>query len=53
MFFKKGKGALWVCIWNRGGGGPKKVWEPLIYSTGWFHSWLEASWDVKPQNTTA
>ena len=24
MFFKKGRGALWVCIWNRGGGGPKK-----------------------------
>jgi hypothetical protein len=24
MFFKKGRGALWVCIWNQGGGGPKK-----------------------------
>jgi hypothetical protein len=24
MFFKKGKGALWVCVWNQGGGGPKK-----------------------------
>jgi hypothetical protein len=23
MFFKKGRGALWVCIWNQGGGGPK------------------------------
>jgi hypothetical protein len=23
MFFKKGRGALWVCLWNRGGGGPK------------------------------
>jgi hypothetical protein len=26
MFFKKkeGGGALWVCLWNQGGGGPKK-----------------------------
>jgi hypothetical protein len=24
MFFEKGRGALWVCIWNQGGGGPKK-----------------------------
>jgi hypothetical protein len=23
MFFFKGRGALWVCIWNQGGGGPK------------------------------
>jgi hypothetical protein len=23
-FFKKGRGALWVCIWNQRGGGPKK-----------------------------
>jgi hypothetical protein len=24
MFFKKVRGALWVCLWNQGGGGPKK-----------------------------
>ena len=24
MFFKKGKGALWVCMCNEGGGGPKE-----------------------------
>ena len=23
MLFKKGRGALCVCIWNQGGGGPK------------------------------
>jgi hypothetical protein len=23
-FFKKGRGALWLCLWNQGGGGPKK-----------------------------
>jgi hypothetical protein len=36
MFFKKGKGALWVCVWNQGGGGPKKfgnhwiIWYDII-----------------------
>jgi hypothetical protein len=24
FFLKKGRGALWVCIWHQGGGGPKK-----------------------------
>jgi hypothetical protein len=45
MFFKKGRGALWVCIWNQGGGGPKKfgttgverpdcLWGPSSCSVG-------------------
>jgi hypothetical protein len=24
MFFEKGRGALWVCIWNQRGGGLKR-----------------------------
>jgi hypothetical protein len=42
FFFKKGRGALWVCIWNQGGGGLKslgttvleKVPPPLKFSFG-------------------
>jgi hypothetical protein len=36
-FFKKGRGALWVFIWNRGGGGPKKfgnLWSRAIRAQG-------------------
>jgi hypothetical protein len=33
MFYKKGRGALWVCIWNQGGGGPKK------FGSHWCRFW--------------
>jgi hypothetical protein len=43
-FLKKGRGALWVCIWNQGGGGPKKfgnhwssAWVPLPVGAGNIH----------------
>ena len=32
MFFKKVRGALWVCMWNQGGRWTEKVWEPLEQS---------------------
>jgi hypothetical protein len=32
MFFKKRRGALWVCLWNQGGRWTEKVWEPLVYN---------------------
>jgi hypothetical protein len=38
MFLKKGRGALWVCIWNQGGRWTEKVWEPLIWRMIWAKS---------------
>jgi hypothetical protein len=37
MFFKKVRGALLVCIWNQGGGGPKKFGNRCcrVQVTGW------------------
>ena len=39
MFFKKCRGALWVCIWYQGGRWTEKVWEPLVYSVGHVTYW--------------
>jgi hypothetical protein len=33
MFFKNGRGALCVCIWNKGGGGPKSFWNHCLKGT--------------------
>jgi hypothetical protein len=50
MFFKKVRGALWVCLWNRGGGGPKKFGNHcskrcvagLLEDSGLVRMWKEA-----------
>jgi ribosomal protein L37AE/L43A len=34
-FFRKGRGALWVCIWSQGGGGPKK------FGNHWFMDYID------------
>ena len=33
-FFKKGRVALWVCIWNQGGGGPKNLGTTALKKPG-------------------
>jgi hypothetical protein len=53
MFFKKGRGALWVCIWNQGGGGPKKFGNHCSKLNGFDSPWpIVASPQLIPSDTT-
>jgi hypothetical protein len=58
-FFKKGRGALWVCLWNQGGRWTEEVWEPLEQSmtkkaclTLGFARFMKQSSDSSPLSMT-
>jgi hypothetical protein len=37
-FLCGGEGVLGMSLWNQGGGGPEKVWQPLVYKIYIFRS---------------